>query len=91
MGSSILKEELSVLNLSPRAYNGLMRGSRRSSHSTGTINTVEDLLQKTETEISIYSYIGEKTLKEIKECLSKNGLALEKEESFSECPEGFER
>ena len=72
----ILNENIDKLRLNVRTYNKLMWYSRRRN-STGPINTVSDLLNKTEKEIYSYSdFIEASDILEIKNALSDYGLSL---------------
>lgn len=63
----ILNQPLDVLELSPRALNGLKRAE---------IKTIGELVSKTEEDLMSIKNLGEKSIEEIKQKLSDIGLSL---------------
>ncbi len=63
----ILNQSVEVLELSPRAINGLKRAE---------IKTIGELVSKTEEDLMAIKNFGEKSLDEIKEKLAQIGLSL---------------
>ena len=67
----VLEMTIEELDLSVRSYNCLKRAS---------INTVEDLIDKTEEDMMKVRNLGRKSLEEVIHKLNELGLALKEEE-----------
>ena len=65
-----LEKTIEELDLSVRSFNCLKRAQ---------INTVEDLISKTEEEMMKVRNLGRKSLKEVKEKLEELGLSLNRD------------
>lgn len=65
--SELLEQSVEVLDLTPRALNGLKRAE---------IKTIGELVSKTEEDLMAIKNFGEKSLEEIKEKLKEIGLSL---------------
>lgn len=65
--SELLEQSIEVLELTPRALNGLKRAE---------IKTIGELVSKTEEDLMAIKNFGEKSLEEIKEKLKEIGLSL---------------
>lgn len=65
--TELLEQSIEVLDLTPRALNGLKRAE---------IKTIGELVSKTEEDLMAIKNFGEKSLEEIKEKLSEIGLSL---------------
>lgn len=67
----VLEMVIEELELSKRSSNALKRGG---------INTIEELMEKTEDELMKYRNLGKKSLSEIKEKLTEIGISLKESE-----------
>ena len=71
-GNKVLEMTIEELDLSVRSFNCLKRAK---------INTVEDLVNKTQSDMMKVRNLGRKSLEEVEQKLSNLGLALAKEEN----------
>ena len=69
--SSVLSTDIEKLELSQRSYNCLKRSE---------IDTVGDIISRTETEILKIRNLGKKSFEEIRDKITELGLAFKKEE-----------